>query len=424
MRQQSDDFYKLLRIDRHATLPEIRTAYEAKMRDTRNAPRSADNEALLVRLDLALSVLSDPMARGQYALSQSRTGPPARARDTRPGEIETAPPIRSRGTAPVNAQGAQYSAPGEGGSRLEILGNPERRLTISSGPVRARITIRNGGDRAMTGRISSDQFWLQVSPHQIDVNATTQDIQVIVNPSHVPPGVAKARVSVVTDRGEKGVIIFEIKRGLPAWVFGVGAIAIAIAAGAAFMTLSPKKYDLDLVIDPWAEEVVFDGQSLGPGTAFHLHDLVGPTAVLEVKHPNFKTYRQEMTSEELQSGQHSVELELNREMDFKPNDEHHRTSVNQREASSVVGDLRPAFDSCLSANGEPKSVLTGSIRIYITQDGLAAGLTIEGSRSDDANVQTCVKRQAAAAKFDSLVDGDYASVRYDYDVTVPTKPNE
>ena len=187
MRQQSDDFYKLLRIDRHATLPEIRTAYEAKMRDTRNAPQSADNEALLVRLDLALSVLSDPMARGQYALSQSRTGPPARARDARPGEIETAPPIRPRGTAPVNAQGAQYSAPGEGVSRLEILGKPERRLTISSSPVRARITIRNGGERAMTGRISSDQLWLEVSPHQIDVNATTQDIQVIVTPSQVPP---------------------------------------------------------------------------------------------------------------------------------------------------------------------------------------------------------------------------------------------
>ncbi len=417
-----DDFYKLLRIDRRATLPEIRTAYEARMKEAKAAPRSSDNEALIVRLDLAWSVLSDPMARDQYVLSQSRTGPPARARDSRPGEIETAPPIRARASAPPHMQGAQYSPPGGGGSRLEILGNPERELSIGSGLTQASITIRNGGDQPMTGRISSDQPWLQVSPRQIDASATTQEIQVIVDPAQLAGKTGTAAVSVVTDRGEKGVITFHVKRGNPKVMMGVGAAVLVVLAGAAYAMMIPAKYDLKLEVDPWAHEVIVEGQSLGPGSSFHLPGLTTPTLKVEVKHPNFKPYSRELTAEDLEDGHHDIQLELNRKMDFKPSKKLKRSSVNQHDASRVVGALGPSINECLSIGGEPGSMLTGSIRVYIDKQGQAAGINVEGSRAEESSVQNCLKRQAAAALFDELTDGDYATVRYEYAVTVPTKP--
>ena len=60
--------------------------------------------------------------------------------------------------------------------------------------------------------------------------------------------------------------------------------------------------------------------------------------------------------------------------------------------------------------------MKGTIRVHIGKNGHAAGWDIKGAGNKNAVVRRCVERQAAAVIFPPLKDGDFATVRYEYNV--------
>ena len=61
--------------------------------------------------------------------------------------------------------------------------------------------------------------------------------------------------------------------------------------------------------------------------------------------------------------------------------------------------------------------MSGTVRIHIRESGRAQGVEMEGDGISDPRVRTCLTRQAAAVYVHPLKEGDYATVRYDYQVT-------
>lgn len=420
-RVPGDDFYRLLELEKGASLNQIRSAYEAKMAEARKRAPTAETEALIVRLDLAWSVLSDPRARETYHITQTRTGPPARNREAGPHE-RTAPPVRRNISGSPAQTGPAYSPPGGATSRLEILGDPVRSITLN-GTTRTVVRVRNGGSEPMTGRISSEQPWVQVNPRQIDPHAVEQDIEVTFEPAGMPGSTATAVVNIVTDRGERAAITFHAGRDRTLVYAAVGgglALIGLLALGVAFMGSGPST--LRVEIDPWSEAVKLDGEQVGSGRRVTLKDLDSKPHVLEVTQPNFQPYKRELTEADLDAGILRVELQQDRRLDFRPTDEMRRTSIPQDEASKVFSQRSSSIDACIERVVQPGSVLTGAIRVHIDKGGLASGLETQGKHTDSRDVARCLERQAAALVFSPLQNGDYATVRYEYTVTAADGP--
>lgn len=418
IRPVGDDFYRLLGIERGAPLPEIRAAYEQQMAAARSRAATPEIEALIVRLDLAWSVLSDPRAREKYHITQSRTGPPARAREAGPGDGDTAPPVRRKpGGAPTLPIGPAYTPPGGGGSRLEVLGEPVRTIAVGRTDTVTSIRIRNGGSEALTGRLSCDQPWVSLNPWQIDPSRGEQDIQVTFHGERLDGSGGTAVVTIATDRGERATVTFHAQRSQLGKVLAGVALLVGLvgAVGAAYVwTRGPSA--LEITVDPWAEEVTIAGRALGSGNRFVVPS--PPTGTLvRITQPNFAPAEVPVTEEARNAGLLSVTLDQTRRLSFVPKDPLRRTSVPQDEASRLFQERSAAIDGCIRPLVKPDSVLTGSIKVHIDRDGMAAGLEAQGKHTDEASVAKCLERQAAALTFEPLVNGDYATVRYEYTVT-------
>ena len=130
-------------------------------------------------------------------------------------------------------------------SRLEILGDPERTIPLGSEVIEDHIVVRNAGVGQMPGRVEVDVPWLSVSPPRLHALAPEQTLVVHIDPGQVPLGGATGAVTIRTDRGHEGRVVFTLggawsKRNLFAvgltgamlWmVLAVLAVVIGILVG-------------------------------------------------------------------------------------------------------------------------------------------------------------------------------------------------
>jgi len=226
MRGQATDLYAILGVDQGATASDIAVAYQ--QRRTEAEVSGGATPDFIRKLDIARKVLTNEAARQQYDLTAARTGPPARAREVVPptSRAATAPPVQRSVEPAVTANL----------SRLEILGEPVRLLKIGgAGQAEASITIRNGGEGLMAGTAEADVPWMRVSPQRLDPEAVEQELTIRVAADAVPDNATTAVVTIVTDKGERARVVFEVQRSNlgPILVGGVvaGAVVLAIAAG-------------------------------------------------------------------------------------------------------------------------------------------------------------------------------------------------
>lgn len=115
-----------------------------------------------------------------------------------------------------------------GTPRLEILGEPRRRLRLG-GRV-PEIRIRNGGDGDMSGTITTDVDWLKVHPERLDPTAREQVVAVRVSSQRLARGPAVGSVVIATDAGERARVVYEVRRGLSTW----SVLAALVFMGVAF----------------------------------------------------------------------------------------------------------------------------------------------------------------------------------------------
>ena len=231
------DLYQLLRIRPNATAGEVAEAYQ--QRRTEAEVGGTASPELLRKLEIAKKVLTNTAARQQYDLTAARTGPPARAREvippSRPQLAATAPPVRHRSHVPESLPPGDPSM----GSRLEVLGEPVRSLAVGiTDRIEHIIELRNGGVGGMMGRVTSDVSWLVVRPDTLDPDAEQQQVHVLVDGSQVPETASTAVVTIVTDKGERARVVFEVTRSdrtrMLIGVLVVTVLAIAAAVGLFF----------------------------------------------------------------------------------------------------------------------------------------------------------------------------------------------
>lgn len=218
------DLYALLGVPHGATDEEITAAWGRRSAELQLAPEH-EAAALRMRLDLARKVLSHEVARRAYDGAAARTGPPARTRLQRPDLSATAPPVRERYPEPLPDVADGDPPPAEI-TRLEIEGDPVRRIRLGRGITVATIAIRNGGDGRMGGTVTGNEPWLGIHPTRLDPALREQEIEVQIDRADVPHQVSAAVVTIETDRGERARVVFEIHKGTPAWT----VIALLAAA--------------------------------------------------------------------------------------------------------------------------------------------------------------------------------------------------
>jgi len=229
---RSTDLYAILGVDNGATVQQIDDAYAE-----RRAMVPGDQAEQLRKLDIARKVLSNEAARSQYDQTAARTGPPARTREHLPTvPSATAPPVRPRTDLPPSPAGGAVQE-----SRLEILGDPVRILPTSGRGSEQLIRIRNGGVGPMPGKALADVPWLQVEPRELDPHAAEQDVMVRVLSDQVPEGASTAVATILTDRGERARVVFEVQHksnsNLLIGAFVLGVLAIAAGIGIALQFL-------------------------------------------------------------------------------------------------------------------------------------------------------------------------------------------
>jgi len=230
-RGQATDLYAILGVDAGATASDIALAYQQKRTESEVSGEATPD--YIRKLDIARKVLTNEAARHQYDLTAARTGPPARAREVAPpmpasSRAATAPPVR---------RVSQPDRPSSMASRLEILGEPIRILKVSGGTATAVIRIRNGGEGAMSGKAEADVPWMRVQPTDLDPEAVEQDLHIEVDAADIPDNATTAVVTILTEKGERARVVFEVqRRSLAPVVIGVGVlVVVALAVGAGLM---------------------------------------------------------------------------------------------------------------------------------------------------------------------------------------------
>jgi hypothetical protein len=374
------------------------------------------------------------------------TGPPARSREELdpPGpETSTAPPVRPRGpgaatpspTEDTILRGTQLpdAPPIPAGSlprgtlgvdkrvaRLEVLGEPVRALRIANRPLSTEIRLRNAGDVRWSGRVSTDEGWLIAQPTRLDPNKREQVITVRINPRDLFESPGLGNVTIQTDTGERVSIAFEVTKtaNLLPFAIAAGAVAllglVAFVAFAAFQLLgepSPAK-GLTITVDPTSEAIPLDGEKVGSGSQVNVPAPNAGQVTITVVQSNYRTHEQVVTLDPGRTTMVPVTLQLARDLDFRPAPDMRNANLGKGAAKKIP---RAALDQCIRAG--QGGALAGQVRIYIGPDGKAAGITIEGDEIEDPAVVRCLTRHAATVRFPPLKDGDFAAVRYDFEVT-------
>ncbi|MCB9678412.1 MAG: DnaJ domain-containing protein [Alphaproteobacteria bacterium] len=408
------DFYHLLGVPRHASRDEIYARYRSKKEECNGITDPAQRESVRTKVEKAWKVLSDEATRQRYDLSWTRTGPPARNREvTRPVQASTAPPIQLRGTSP---DPTPPSVPSLAPARMEVLSERVQKVPVANASVTLSIEVRNGGEMPLRGTIASDQAWLRVLSPSLKPELKQQSVKVQIVPKLIEARQANGTLTLTSESGEKVQIeVVATRKGAPVLLFALGGAGLGalVLVGVLAVTWLGASTDYVIDIDPWAEEVLLDGKSVGSGSRVVLDSPPQGEATLTVRHRNFKPWVRDVTIEP--GGSYDVDLELSSRMDFKPAPSQRRANLDQRVAGEVMTHFQPRLDRCLRS-GLADKPMQGVLRIHVGPDGYTTGVEIQGDGAKSPAIVECLKQQAAGPVFPPLKDGDFATVRYDYHI--------
>lgn len=406
------DFYGILGVPRHASRDEIYARYRTRKEECQALTDPGQRESERMRVEKAWKVLGDAEARGKYDMSWTRTGPPARNRQTQSqAEATTAPPIKQRPDL--------SEPPSLAPAKLEILSARQQRIELKGAKVKVVVEVRNGGEQPLQGKVIATAPWLRVLTPELDPLAKQQPIRVEIDPAQVKDNAETAALRIALEDGSFSTIDFEVfkpNRMIPMVAAGVAVVALLVVLAGLALFLG-RETTATITIDPWAAEVLIDGKAVGRGGRIVLDNPPG-TATVTVRHPNFKPWVKDV---ELSPGAVvHAELQLSSEMLFKPEDSMRRANLGQDVAGQTMAEFRPKLDRCLKlARTSANEELKGTLRIHVAKSGTTNGFEIKGDGATSSKALDCIKRQAAGPLFPALKSGDFATVRYDYIISGP-----
>ncbi len=415
---RTTDFYQVLGVPRHASRDEIYARYRARAEEAKRLPDPARRSALRTEIEKAWKVLSDEKSRREYDLAWTATGPPARTREVaRPVSTATAPPVQPRKTRPPAAPFADLApspTPRLAPPKLELLSRAEQQVTLGTKPVELAFELRNAGEQPLSGNVTTDAPWLQILTPELENSAKRQTVRVRILPDAVSGRSARGVVRIDARRAGRAEVTIEVRRppnyAIPAAI-GAGT-AVLVLAGVVWAWLGSGPAPYTIEVDPWAEQILLDGEPIGSGKLVTLDAPVAGEATITVRHPNFKPWVKDVRIEP--GGHLAVELVLDNPMSFRPTEEHRLASLDPQVAVKVMTPFQPALDRCLRSGIVGNQEARGVVRIHVGEDGRPIGFDASGPGTSSPAVQACLARQTAGPLFPRLTDGDYATVKYEY----------
>ncbi len=421
------NYYGLLGVSSSASLDEIGKAYRASLARAERHPDAQVANAWANQIQDAWAVLSDAASRARFDRSPvvraTQDGAPTRMK----GRPTASPPPsspRAGGPDPMLVSGDGLPA------RLEWVGDHVRLHRPGRDPASWVLGVRNGGDQAMPARIRTDVPWMTVEPVELDPLAKLQSVTVTID-TRAPPG---AIGQIVASGGLAGnaSLRVEIARKTPwahmtrtammATVPLIGLTAV-VALAAWWVSRRPEPAIVDpvppapwtIAVTPVASEIRVNGDYAGRGQRVALDAFAGSVVDLQVFHPNFPTVTQRV---KVKPGTiTAVTLTSPRTLDFVPDPSHVRANVPAREADPALAWVSAGFDNCARQTASSGDLVTGTILVHVDGKGVARGLQITGDQVEDSALRACVEPLAAAVFVPPLLQGDYATLRYDYAVT-------
>jgi hypothetical protein len=364
------------------------------------------------------------------------TGPPARHRDVGPTDAvmgaPTAPPVRMRHAEPLPGRSSETdpfvrarNRQIRNRTRVEVVGDTVRRVPLKNKKVATRFTVQvTGGGGA---RVSTDQPWLLAEPQRVEPGVSEAVIEVRIDPQGFVGTRATGVVAVQTQDGDRANVAFEVERVsslspfMVAGAIGLVAIVAVAALGSSLLPVwnQSRSASLTIDIDPTAEEVRIDGVLVGSGPHVRIENPQTGIVVLSVTQSRFRPYE---TQFEVPPGRDSnikIALDLATKLDFVPAPTMARASLDTAVVRRVMQHSTKEFDGCIRLGIPFGQTANGSLKIHIGKDGVPIGLEADASANGPA-VRKCLERQVALLEFPALTDGDYATVRYDYNLSRET----
>ena len=165
-------------------------------------------------------------------------------------------------------------------------------------------------------------------------------------------------------------------------------------------------------IEPWAEEVLLDGENIGSGREIVLS---APPAegTLKVRHRSFKSYVQDIR---LNPGdEHLVRLQVSAPLDHVPTPAQKKGQLPQGAAVEALQPFRPRIDRCILTGSPPDTAsVDGVLRVFVGPNGAAIGFVLDDGAINTPGVRKCLEPLLAAPAFPKLENAGYAVVRYEY----------
>jgi hypothetical protein len=452
------DFYALLDLPSHATLPQIEAAYRAKYRWARSLKDLARSAEVLLQLDDAWRVLAEPSRRRRYDELRAAMAPapafspplpdPGEDQETElislkdvraamaapPPEPPTlalslsdgAPPqpnIQGRtiglGTAP---QPVRDRAP-----RLGIKGNTTSvRATLPRGRTIVTLTVENVGQGRMPGRLNSDAEWLVPLSPRLDPNAREQSLAIAIDTRLMPRSEGVAHLTVVADHGERRVVTYAIqRRDLLRPVLAVAGVmaSIVVAAGVAWFAWQSAPPDavpteaLLLRVDPLADHVLVDGRDVGGGREL----TVQPPApnqpfLLRLETDGFRPHEEQVSPLGGSRLERSIVMELADEPAWSP-PAGAEAVVLEGPAVEAAGAARGRLARCVAELDLAAPMKIG-FRAFATPDGHVRRVDIVRAEPAPGRAEACLRRVWRGLRLPPFT-GDYGTLDVPMELEAP-----
>lgn len=394
-------------------------------RDAPTAPRQREERPPLARPPPIQRVDSDRRVapRPDFAPRKSKVDPTA----PRITSAATAPPVRRTVGPPSSPRKPSGSPPSPARQTLEVVGQASYHILVhgNAGEV-ARPKIRFLGSVPLPADVRSSVDWLRVTPDRLDplhdgeaVRADGERSRVVsfsvyADPSRMPGNTAQGTIIISQSQGLPVTLSFtaERRRNWRGILLGAGLgllIALVVIAGAfALSVVLVDRHAKELVVrvDPSAKLVWLDGEELQSTNDSHnVYKKLRPRAgrhELIVLQDNFKQVDQIVV---LEPGQHRelvVKLELDSNLSHRPSADDQPVPPPP-ELQQVT---KRAIAQCFS---NPETYPDTDVTVLFLRDGKVGSVRVRGS--PPAAVEDCVRRRAAAIRYEPLTDGDYAQVQ-------------
>ena len=305
---------------------------------------------------------------------------------------------------------------------LRVDGPRVIRIRTGAHPFPVRITVRNEGEGAMPGTVSTDVPWIQVSPKKLDPKRSTQIIEALVEPDGIPGNAGKGVVMIDTLHGESRTVTIDALKHIvsPVMMFVAALSLVGIVGLFAGLYLSgiigspvdsPERTILAVNVDPPAGEVYINDEIVGNQGTMSIVDNfpIGSPFQLRVELDGFEPFVRDIEVNHGDQFRVEVDLQLRDAVDYEPPEGADEAILEDDTLDALLEQRATHLDACFTRNlrtSEPYRAEV-TVRGVVSARGFIQGIAFGDSNFRSPAVDTCIRRQLRALKL-PLLAGDFA----------------